>query len=81
MHGDLTAALPHLQRAVELQPEDADTRHALGRALLRPRPRKMPSRNLTKPCASLRITPAPGPASTSPVAVAQARRNPRSLVQ
>ena len=34
MHDRLPEALPHFERAVELQPEDADLRHALGRALL-----------------------------------------------
>jgi Flp pilus assembly protein TadD len=34
MHDRMTEALPHLERAVELQPDDAEMRHALGRALL-----------------------------------------------
>ena len=34
MQGDLTGALPHLKRAVALQPGDADMRHTLGRAWL-----------------------------------------------
>jgi Flp pilus assembly protein TadD len=34
MHDRVIDALPHLKRAVELQPEDADMRHSLGRALL-----------------------------------------------
>ena len=34
MHGDMTGAVPHLERAVELEPGNPDMRHALGCALL-----------------------------------------------